>query len=147
MQRNLGLVIALTGALLGWCGRSLVQEAPSKVAPKDWSFHHLDTVSAERLKTGRPYRQFIKRDTLTCGLYALKKGATDGQTPHAMDEVYYVSKGAASFTVGQGDDAETQKVKTGAVIFVKRGVPHRFKDISDDLEVLVFFSTAKAKKK
>jgi quercetin dioxygenase-like cupin family protein len=38
--------------------------------------------------------------------------------------------------------AEEQAVKAGSVIFVAGKVEHRFFDISEELEVLVFFAPA-----
>jgi mannose-6-phosphate isomerase-like protein (cupin superfamily) len=50
--------------------------------------------------------------------------------------VYYVISGRGSITVGE----EGEVVGPGSVIFVAAGVPHRFHDITEDLQVLVFWA-------
>ena len=47
----------------------------------------------ERAERGGPYLPFLDRKTLSCGLYELKAGARDGQSPHDRDEVYHVLSG------------------------------------------------------
>ena len=66
-------------------------------------------------------------------------GSTDDQLPHTEDEVYYVSAGRGTLTIG--DDA--LPVEPGSVAFVAAGVEHRFGSITEDLEVLVFWSPAR----
>jgi mannose-6-phosphate isomerase-like protein (cupin superfamily) len=66
-------------------------------------------------------------------------GASDDQTPHTEDEVYYVVAGQALLTV----NGNTTRVEPGTVAFVAAGVEHRFSEITDDLEVLVFWSPAR----
>ena len=67
-------------------------------------------------------------------------GATDPQSPHKEDELYYVIRGKARMKVG----AEDQEVSQGSVIFVAGGVEHRFYDIVEELAVLVFFAPAES---
>ena len=76
--------------------------------------------------------------SLSVGLYVLPAGGTDGQRPHAEDEVYYVVGGRARFRAG--DDGRA--VAPGAVLFVAAGVDHRFYDIAEELTLLVFFAPA-----
>jgi mannose-6-phosphate isomerase-like protein (cupin superfamily) len=66
-------------------------------------------------------------------------GSLDDQQPHAEDEVYYVASGRAQLTVGD----ETTRVAAGSVAFVAAGIEHRFIEITEDLEVLVFWSPAR----
>ena len=100
---------------------------------------HMDELSAQRERTGRAYFQFLDRKTLNCGVYHLKAGAKDGQSPHTQDEVYYVQKGKAKLRV-EGNDVDA---KPGSVLFVAAGAVHQFHSIESDLTLLVFFSTAK----
>ena len=65
--------------------------------------------------------------------------AVDDQQPHTEDEVYYVWAGKAVLTVGN----ERMAVEPGSVAFVAAGVEHRFSEISEDLETLVFWSPAR----
>lgn len=85
---------------------------------------------------GRPYLEFLKVPTLSTGLYHLAAGAIDQQQPHEEDEVYYVIRGRAQFTA----DGKEEAVGPGSVLFVAAGVEHRFYDIEEDLQVLVFFA-------
>lgn len=147
MPRTGAIVLAIATSLAGWTARDLLQEEKPAPVLSDWSFDSFEELSAQRKKSKRSYLPFMNKDSLSCGVYALAKGAKDGQSPHGMDEVYHVVKGKGSFTVGSGDAAETRAVGPGSIIFVKRGVEHRFKDITEDLEILVFFSKAKVKKK
>jgi mannose-6-phosphate isomerase-like protein (cupin superfamily) len=66
-------------------------------------------------------------------------GSSDDQTPHTEDEVYHVVAGRAILTVG----GNATRVEPGTVAFVAAGVAHRFSEISEDLEVLVFWSPAR----
>jgi mannose-6-phosphate isomerase-like protein (cupin superfamily) len=66
-------------------------------------------------------------------------GSVDPQTPHTEDEVYYVVAGRAVLTVA----GERTPVGPGSVAFVAAGVDHRFVEIAEDLDVLVFWSPAR----
>ena len=66
-------------------------------------------------------------------------GSTDDQQPHTEDEVYYVTAGRATLTVA----GERITVEPGTVAFVAASVDHRFSEIAEDLEVLVFWSPAR----
>lgn len=102
------------------------------------TFYDLPAVSAERAQSGKLYREFLRIPALSAGVYVLAAGATDPQKPHKEDELYYVVRGRAKMLVS----SEEQIVKTGTVIFVPANVEHRFFDISEELEVLVFFAPA-----
>ena len=95
----------------------------------------IDELRARRESSGRPYLPFLDRPTLRCGLYVLPAGGEDRQSPHETDEVYYVLSGRSKIVV----DGESRDVSTGSVIFVKAGAEHRFVDIEEDIELLVFF--------
>jgi mannose-6-phosphate isomerase-like protein (cupin superfamily) len=86
------------------------------------------------------YAEFIHTSTLSSGIYTLKAGAQDPQSPHTEDELYYVMEGNASMVV---QDSHFH-VGPGDVIFVPAFVEHRFYDINTDLKLLVFFSKATA---
>jgi mannose-6-phosphate isomerase-like protein (cupin superfamily) len=66
-------------------------------------------------------------------------GSVDDQQPHTEDEVYYVAAGRARLTVAD----ESVPVGPGSVAFVAAGAEHRFIEIAEDLEVLVFWSPAR----
>ena len=65
-------------------------------------------------------------------------GATDPQSPHGEDELYYVVTGRARVTVG----GTTRDIKPGSMVFVAATVPHKFHDITERLELLVVFGPA-----
>ena len=104
------------------------------------TFHDLPEVSAERAQSGKLYVEFLRVPALSAGVYVLPAGGTDPQKPHKEDEVYYVVRGSAMMRVG----SEEQPVKAGSVIFVAAKVEHRFFDIREELEVLVFFAPAES---
>jgi mannose-6-phosphate isomerase-like protein (cupin superfamily) len=85
---------------------------------------------------GRPYLEFLRRSSLSAGLYVLPAGGTDLQRPHGEDEVYIVAAGGALFTA----DDQTREVRAGDVLFVAAGVAHRFHDISEELRLIVVFA-------
>jgi mannose-6-phosphate isomerase-like protein (cupin superfamily) len=77
--------------------------------------------------------------TLSLTIARWPAGSIDDQQRHTEDEVYYVAAGRAVVTIG----SETVPVEPGSVAFVAAGVDHRFSEIAEDLEVLVFWSPAR----
>jgi mannose-6-phosphate isomerase-like protein (cupin superfamily) len=104
------------------------------------AFHDLPAVSAERARAGKLYLEFLRIPALSAGVYVLPGGGTDPQEPHKEDEVYFVVRGSARMRVG----SEEQPVQAGSVIFVAAQVEHRFFNIREELEVLVFFAPAES---
>jgi mannose-6-phosphate isomerase-like protein (cupin superfamily) len=84
------------------------------------------------------YVEFLRVPALSGGLYSLAAGSTDEQMPHTEDEVYVVLRGRAEFVRGD----ERAAIGPGDTLFVAANVEHRFVDISEDLDVLVFFAPA-----
>lgn len=99
-------------------------------------FYELGLVEAARAAEGLGYLEFLRAPSLSLGLYVLPVGADDRQQPHAEDEVYYVIGGRARFRAGEKDHC----VEPGSILFVEAGVEHRFYDIDQDLQLLVFFA-------
>jgi mannose-6-phosphate isomerase-like protein (cupin superfamily) len=91
-------------------------------------------------RTGELYLEFLRRDSMSCGLYVLEPGADDPQEPHQEDEVYVVLEGRARLMMAGRD----HPVGPGSVLFVARTVAHRFHDVSQRLSVLVFFAPAES---
>ena len=89
-------------------------------------------------QSGSEYLEFIRKPSLSVGLYMLSAGAIDQQEPHTEDEVYYVVNGRASIQV----DNESRPVESGSVVFVQANIEHRFHTITEDLTILVFFAPA-----
>jgi mannose-6-phosphate isomerase-like protein (cupin superfamily) len=101
-------------------------------------FFHIDDLDRQRAASGKRYLEFTRVPAMSAGVYVLPKGGIDPQKPHREDEMYYVVKGRARMQIGS-DHAE---VKAGSVIFVEAELEHRFYDIEEELEVLVFFAPA-----
>jgi mannose-6-phosphate isomerase-like protein (cupin superfamily) len=78
----------------------------------------------------------LRSDLLSVGLYTLRAGAVDSQSPHREDEVYYAVRGRAMLHVTGGE----HPVRPGTVLFVPAGAVHRFHDIEEDLVLLVFWA-------
>jgi quercetin dioxygenase-like cupin family protein len=94
------------------------------------------SLQAQREASGRAYLEFLRRETLSAGLYELEAGAVDPQTPHGEDELYVVLEGRASLRVA----GQAHPVEPGSIVFVEAGVEHRFEAIESDLTVLVLFA-------
>ncbi len=89
-----------------------------------------------RDRSGRRYLEFLRVASMSGGLYVLRRGETDPQSPHTEDEVYVVLGGTARIRVG----SEDHPVRSGSVVYVPARLEHRFHDITEDLSVLVFFA-------
>jgi len=100
-----------------------------------WS---LDDIEGERAGDGELYREFLRVESMSAGLYVLEAGAADPQSPHAQDEVYYVVSGRGRFTSGGAERA----VEAGDVLFVPAQEEHRFHSIEERLSLLVLFAPA-----
>ena len=86
----------------------------------------------------QPYREFLRVPAMSAGLYVLPPGATDRQTPHREDEIYYVALGRGKVQIGAGE----QSVSQGSIVFVEAGCEHRFFDITEQLVLVVVFAPA-----
>ena len=101
-------------------------------------FFHFDDLARERAARGKLYLEFLRVPAMSAGVYVLPAGTADPQQPHREDEVYYVVRGRARMKIG----AEDAEVSAGSVIFVEAEAEHRFYDVQEELEVLVFFAPA-----
>jgi mannose-6-phosphate isomerase-like protein (cupin superfamily) len=103
-------------------------------------FFSVSQLADLQTKSGKRYFEFLRVPAMSAGIYTLAAGATDTQSPHKEDELYYVVRGRARMKAGTEDHA----VAAGSVIFVAAGVEHRFYDIEEELSVLVFFAPAES---
>ena len=87
-------------------------------------------------RRGQSYHEFFRASTLSLGLYVLRVGQPDSQSPHTEDEVYHVIEGSGSIRVADED----RPVAAGSTVFVAAGVEHRFHSITEDLTLLVFWA-------
>lgn len=85
---------------------------------------------------GQRYYEFFRSSALSLGLFVLRVGETDTQSPHTEDEVYYVIKGNGAIQVG----GEDRTVTPGSTVHVGRGIDHRFHSITEDLTIMVFWA-------
>jgi mannose-6-phosphate isomerase-like protein (cupin superfamily) len=96
---------------------------------------NVDILRERHRGSGDPYLEFLREPSMSAGLYRIPAGEPDRQTPHAEDEVYVVTAGRGRIEI----DGETYPIERGDVVFVERGVEHRFLDVEEDLETLVIF--------
>ena len=101
-------------------------------------FFHIDNLSRQRAEKNKLYLEFFRVPAMSAGVYVLPKGGADPQKPHREDEMYYIVRGRSRMQIGR----EHAEVQPGSVIFVEAGLEHRFYDIREELEVLVFFAPA-----
>jgi hypothetical protein len=55
--------------------------------------YRIDEQQARGAALGKLYMEFLRVPSMSAGVYALKAGATDAQSPHKEDEIYYVVRG------------------------------------------------------
>ena len=90
----------------------------------------------------------VRSDKLNVGVYVLAAGSTDDQTPHEEDEVYYAVRGRARFECDGETAGNVALVHTvqpaysnpGSLLFVRAGIDHRFRDIEEELVLVVFWA-------
>ncbi|HEX3219192.1 MAG TPA: cupin domain-containing protein [Candidatus Limnocylindria bacterium] len=90
---------------------------------------------------GHDFGEFFRSPSGSLSLTVVRwpAGSVDDQQPHNEDEVYYLVAGRAVLLIA----GEPNPVEPGSVAFVAAGVEHRFTEIGEDLEVLVFWSPAR----
>ncbi len=98
----------------------------------------LDQLSSESATLDQQYHEFLRARDLSMGLYRLKRGQNDPQSPHNQDEIYFVTQGKARMQVS----GEIQDVSAGSIVYVPANADHKFVDILEDIETLVFFAPA-----
>ena len=104
------------------------------------STYSLTQLLQQQESTGKLYLEFLRRPSMSLGVYALPAGTVDPQEPHSEDEVYFVHSGRAQIRINEEDF----DVQPGSIIFVAKQVPHRFHSITEELKVLVFFAPAES---
>ena len=80
--------------------------------------------------------EFLRVPAMSLGVYRLKAGQEDLQTPHHEDEIYVVLEGRAVLRAG---DREVPAVP-GSVLFVEAEADHRFENVEEDFAALVVFA-------
>jgi mannose-6-phosphate isomerase-like protein (cupin superfamily) len=103
----------------------------------DWKAFDLETEIAKQASSGRPYREFLRVPSLSCGIYSLPTGAKDLQGPHDEDEVYVVIRGRGRVRV----NGKVHEVQRGSLLYVRATSEHSFFEIDEDITLLVFFAS------
>ena len=111
-------------------------EAETPQLPEGVELLDLDQMLEQDVSGAARYTRYLNTNASSLGVYALDDAATDTQPAHGEDELYYVVEGQANLEL----DGESVPVSPGSLIYVRSRIAHRFEDISDDLQVLVFFS-------
>ena len=112
------------------------QAKAKAAAERNYAVFQQGELLAMREESELAYLNFLKVDSLRCGIYSLKAGAFDGQSPHDDDEVYYIMKGKGVLRV-ESDDLP---IKPGSIVYVRAGIEHQFHSIEQELTMLVFFA-------
>ncbi|MCW5877225.1 MAG: cupin domain-containing protein [Anaerolineales bacterium] len=99
---------------------------------------YLDQLRQQAADSPQPYLEFLRVPSMSLGIYRLPTGGEDRQSPHQQDEVYYVLAGKARLQLGD----EIHPVLPGGLLFVPAHAGHKFIEIEEDLELLVFFAPA-----
>lgn len=106
--------------------------------PNDaWRAFELATEIEKQNASGRPYHEFLRVPSLSCGIYTLPPGAKDLQAPHDEDEVYYLVRGRGRLRVG----GEERSVGPGSILYVRATSEHSFFEIEEEMTLLVFFGS------
>lgn len=124
-------VVAGLTATKGW---AMTQEQEQTLS----AAFDLAEIAGKNAETEGPWFQFFDNNTMFSGLYEIPAGGEDRQNPHSVDELYFVTRGKAVLVAGD----KRYPAKSGSIFFVKAAVTHKFVDIEEDLQVLVFFSKA-----
>jgi mannose-6-phosphate isomerase-like protein (cupin superfamily) len=84
-------------------------------------------------QAGDTYLKLFGQTGLDVALY--KPEGHDPQTPHLRDEIYVIATGTGRFV----EEGESRPFGPGDLIFVPKGVPHRFEDFTSDFSTWVIF--------
>ena len=103
-----------------------------------WQVFDIDAIREAFSGSEVQYQEFLRVPSLSCGVYHLPAGATDMQTPHDEDEVYFVLSGKARMKLGDA----YEDVVPGKILYVKATAEHSFFEIEEDMTLLVFFASA-----
>lgn len=112
------------------------QDQDAQDQDKNWEAFTLQELIGQQVQSQKRYLPFLNQETISAGIYELKKGDVDQQQPHDKDEIYFILEGSSDFNV----EKETSQVNTGDVLFVKAHLNHSFSNITEDLKILVWFS-------
>ena len=102
---------------------------------EDSSFISLEKVITDLDTANEYFLNVFRSKALDVGILRLRKGETDTQEPHPVDEVYFVIEGTGHIEI----EDKMKPVNRADFIFVPANVHHRFVVGNKDLIVLYFF--------
>jgi mannose-6-phosphate isomerase-like protein (cupin superfamily) len=102
--------------------------------PKNWKITVDDALNQLKKEPIEKYFTTLLKDKkIYVEIYAPHK--IDLQTPHDQDEIYIIISGSGTFL----NDKENVTFKENDVLFVPKGVEHRFVNFTDDFKTWVIF--------
>jgi mannose-6-phosphate isomerase-like protein (cupin superfamily) len=105
------------------------------IEKKEDNFVGLDKVIADLDNTGNYFLDVFNNKGVDLGILRLRKGETDTQLPHSVNEVYFIVEGNGFIEM----EGKLKPVKKADFIFVSANVQHRFIVDDEDLVVIYFF--------
>jgi mannose-6-phosphate isomerase-like protein (cupin superfamily) len=112
-------------------------ERAETMSEATWQAYELKQLIEKQGASGKPYLEFLRVPSLSCGIYSLRAGSRDLQSPHDEDEVYYVVSGRGRVRV----EDTVREVGPGSILFVEASSEHSFFEIDEDITLLVFFAS------
>lgn len=97
-------------------------------------------IPLERVKEGIE-RRLVTGDRMMLAHIYLEKGAVVPTHAHENEQLTYVLEGALKFWLGDEDDEDGRRevvVRSGEVLHIPSGVPHRAQALENTLDVDVF---------
>ncbi len=115
----------------------LFSKGPYDTQEKIDQIDNIAQLTAKRNLSKNIWNDFLKRRSMTFGLYMLPK-ATGGDKAltHPFDEINFVVDGDAKFTAGN----QTLDIKKGSIIVVPKNTPHFF-ETKNGIDVFILFET------
>ena len=102
---------------------------------KEDNFISLDKVIADLDRSESYFLNIFSNRGVELGILRLRKGETDTQLPHPINEVYFVVEGNGFIEI----EGRLNSIKRADFIFVSANVEHRFIVDKQDLVVIYFF--------
>lgn len=112
----------------------LTQLPPVPSDPEVVAFTLEDMVAARDLEMN-VFTPLLETALLSLGMYMLPKGGSDDLLTHDFDEFKIVVNGGGRFDLGSGGF----EAGPGSIVFIEDRVPHQFRRISDDIDLLVIW--------
>ena len=100
---------------------------------EEGNFINLDKVIADLDSTDSYFLNVFNNKGVDLGVLRLRKGETDTQLPHEVNEVYFVIEGNGFIEM----EGKLKPIRRADFIFVSANTQHRF--IVDDLDLVVIY--------